>query len=575
MSKLSKLFFLTFSSDSLIIWQSRTKQHPGFFEEKWAAPFDYLSSKTSVASVQCFILAQIYCMTRGEHRRLLRYRAIAVDICHQLGLYHNGNGTAFNLLEAETRKKVFWCQYVLDRFGIFSQLSNEHSLTRHRFCAALTGLPVLLNESDVQTEYPMDVDDENLSETDVLPTLPGQPTRISSALALFGASRILTKILEEIFPSRFDYVVHTSKMRSVADQLDEWLQNLPPHLRIEFIRDKPSMDIRGSRSPLLLLVYYFMRSLIHRPAVCFAEEHLRSSSILALSDCSKHIIQILELLDERRLCLSFSINRKELILVSGIGLLWQVLEVKPDRKLSEKTQNLLTTAIEQLKLESPAAAAELSAICNTLLSANTVKRGRTSTEKGSFNMSAATQKPSKSSKWQSLKSRLTGSANLEQLIAASSSQRSTISDATPPLALPSLLSPSWHTLPDSEDHVDRWHSSLDLGTDARQVSAFPSLGYYDPRAMPCPSSPDANTGAIVMADWENVVSETDQEYLEVFTSTNGGKGLSAGPGSFESIAAGHSRLSEDDTLAIPEQLIDLHDLSPEAWSEHAEGAELP
>ncbi len=514
-------------------------------------------------------------MTKGEHRRLLRYRAIAVDICHQLGLYHNENGAAFNLLETETRKKVFWCQYVLDRFGIFSQLSDEHSLTRHRFCAALTGLPVLLNESDVQTEYPMDVDDENLSETEVLPTLPGQPTRISSALALFRASRILTKILEETLPSRFDYVVHTSKMRSVADQLDEWLQNLPPHLRIEFIRDKPSMDITGSRPPLLLLVYYFMRSLIHRPAVCFAEEHLRSSSILALSDCSKHIIQILELLDERRLCLSFSINRKELILVSGIGLLWQVLEVKPDRKLSEKTQNLLTTAIEQLKLESPAAAAELSAICNTLLSANTVKRGRTYTKKRSFNMSAATQKPSKSSKRQSLKSRLTGSANLEQLIAASSSQRSTISDATPPLALPSLLSPSWHTLPDSEDHVDRWHSSLDLGTDARQVSAFPSLGYYDPRAMPCPSSPDANTGAIVMADWENVLSEPDPEYLEAFTGPNGVKGLSADPGSFESIAAGHSRLSEDDTLAIPEQLIDLHDLSPEAWSQHAEGAELP
>lgn len=511
-------------------------------------------------------------MTKREHRRLLRYRAIAVDICHQLGLYHNENGAAFNLLEAETRKKVFWCQYVLDRSGIFYHLSDEHSLTRHSFCAALTGLPVLLDESDVQTEYPMDVDDENVSETDVLPTLPGQPTRISSALALFRASRILTKILQETLPSRFDYVVYTSKLRSVADQLDGWLQNLPPHLRLDFIRDKPITNITSSRSLLLLLVYYFMRSLIHRPAVCFAGEHLHSLSIPALSDCSTHIIQILELLDERRLCLSFSINRKELIVFSGIGLLWQFLDVKPDRKLSENTQNLLTTVVKQLESESPAAAAEYSAICNTLLSANTVKRGKTFTGKGSFSMLAATQKPSRSSERQPPKFPLTGSANLDQLIAASSSQRSTLSDATLPLAFPSLLSPSWQTPPDSQDaqysappyHVDR---GLDLGTDVRQVSAFPCLGYYDPRAMPCPSSPDANTGAVVMADWDNVLSDTDQEYLEDFTGTNGGKRFSADPGSFASIAAGYSRLSDDDTLAIPEQLIDLHDLSPEAWSE--------
>lgn len=70
-----------------------------------------------------------------------------------------------------------------------------------------------------------------------------------------------------------------------------------------------------------------------------------------------------------------------------------------------------------------------------------------------------------------------------------------------------------------------------------------------------------------MADWDNVLSDTDQEYLEDFTGTNGGKRFSADPGSFASIAAGYSRLSDDDTLAIPEQLIDLHDLSPEAWSE--------
>lgn len=125
-------------------------------------------------------------------------------------------------------------------------------LTWHSLTAALTGLPVLLREEDVHTEYPEDVDDENVTETDFLPTLPGESTRISSALALFGASRVLNKALEYIFPSDGGYEILVSKMRSVAEQLDAWVKTLPAHLRLEFSQDKPSTNITSSRSPLLV-----------------------------------------------------------------------------------------------------------------------------------------------------------------------------------------------------------------------------------------------------------------------------------------------------------------------------------
>jgi hypothetical protein len=213
---------------------SRTNQDPTFFEENWSTTLDCFSSETSISSLQCFVLGQIYCMTKGDYRTLLRYRALGVDICHQLGLHENQDSSA-NPLEDETRKKVFWSQYVLDRF-----------------CSALTGLPVLLREEDVQTEYPVDVDDENVTETGFLPTLPGESTRISSAIALFGASRILNKVLEDLFSSKSDYNVHVSKMHSVAGELDEWLHNLPAHLRLVFSQDKPSTNVTSSRSPLLV-----------------------------------------------------------------------------------------------------------------------------------------------------------------------------------------------------------------------------------------------------------------------------------------------------------------------------------
>lgn len=106
----------TSQDDILTGPQSRTNQDPAFFEENWTTPLDFFSSETSVAALQCFILAQVYCMTKGDCRSLLRYRALAVDICHQLGLYQSQQNAAFNPLEGETRKKVFWCQYMLDRY---------------------------------------------------------------------------------------------------------------------------------------------------------------------------------------------------------------------------------------------------------------------------------------------------------------------------------------------------------------------------------------------------------------------------------------------------------------------------
>ncbi|KXG49157.1 Transcription factor [Penicillium griseofulvum] len=536
---------------------SRTNQDPTFFEENWSATLDSLSGETSVSSLQCFVLGQIYCMTKGDYRTLLRYRALGVDICHQLGMHENQESSA-NPLDDETRKKVFWSQYVLDRF-----------------CSALTGLPVLLREQDIETEYPVDVDDENVTETGFLPTLPGESTRISSALALFGAARILTKALEDLFPSKSGYDVYVSKMRSVTGQLDEWLHTLPPHLRLEFTQDKPSTNVTSSRSPLLSLVYYFIRSLIHRPAVCYADRNIRSASVLALSDSAKHIIQILELLDERRLCLSVCINRKELIFFSGLGLLWQMLDVKSDSKLAKDSQKLIGTVIQYLQAESSVAAAEFGTLSNTLISLDSGRHASMG-KQHSQDMVAPTQKPNKSPKkhLQALKSRLIACSTRDKQPPAQpspqSSRRNTISGTTPPVMAQSLRSPSWSSLPPSQpDHLptphyltDKGHSPLDLASDPRLA---PSLNYDHPRSMSCSTPSDPTAGAITMADWEYVLSDMDRGYSNIFTGIYGGKECGEDPGPFASIAAEYSRKPSDLPLVNHLQS-DIHGLSPEAWS---------
>ena len=124
----------------------------------------------------------------------------------------------------------------------------------HSFSAALLGLPKLLNDSDIYAEYPADVDDENVSERGFQSTLPGESTRLSNALALFRVSRILSTVLIEIYPAASSHDLSLQKIGVLSDELDNWQSSLPSHLRLQFVQDKPSANIVGSRSLLLVSI---------------------------------------------------------------------------------------------------------------------------------------------------------------------------------------------------------------------------------------------------------------------------------------------------------------------------------
>jgi hypothetical protein len=116
------------------------------------------------------------------------------------------------------------------------------------------GLPQLLRDSDIETEYPVAIDDEYVEEKGYLPTLPGESSKISSALALFRASRILSKILQKLYPANPSQDLSLQDMFTLEAELDEWSEKLPQHLKLTFVQDKPSTDVTGSRSALLVRI---------------------------------------------------------------------------------------------------------------------------------------------------------------------------------------------------------------------------------------------------------------------------------------------------------------------------------
>lgn len=119
----------------------------------------------------------------------------------------------------------------------------------------MLGLPKLMNESYIHVEYPSDVDDENVSEQGFQSTLPSESTRLSSALALFRVARILSKVLDEVYPARCSHELSLERTNALNEELGVWLQSLAPQHRLKFVQEKPSTDIVGSRSPLLVMLH--------------------------------------------------------------------------------------------------------------------------------------------------------------------------------------------------------------------------------------------------------------------------------------------------------------------------------
>lgn len=233
----------------------------------------------------------------------------------------------------------------------------------------MLGLPKHLKDEDVQCEYPVDADDEYVTERGFQPTLPGDSTKLSSALALFRATRILSKVLEEVFPARASYDLSMKTLSDLSDELDAWCTSLAPHLRLQFTQDKPSTGTISSRSPLLSLTYHYIRALLHRPAICASIGNRSSSSMIMLASSCKHIIQILQLLDERGLGFSFCLNKDEVLVLSGFGLLFQGLNLDPESKILKDNHKMMNTTIEMLTKSRAPCAPDFTRVAQSFLPA--------------------------------------------------------------------------------------------------------------------------------------------------------------------------------------------------------------
>lgn len=251
LAQLHLIFAIASSSSEL-----PDKQYIGACEYQWQQSLDSVLFDNSLATLQLLVLAVLHCASNGDYKRLQLYKAVAVAMSHRLGLHRGQKRFALGALTSETRKKVFWSLYTIDCFS-----------------AAMLGLPKLLKDEDAECEYPADIDDEYVTEKGFQPTLPGETSRLSNALALFRASRILSRILDQLYPAAATHDLSLQRLATFDNEINEWSRELPQHLKLTFVQDKPSTNVTGSRSALLVSL----------KCMCSGDEDANHSSLLRIT----------------------------------------------------------------------------------------------------------------------------------------------------------------------------------------------------------------------------------------------------------------------------------------------------
>ena len=86
------------------------------FDMHWRWCLDSILLNSSLETVQCLLLAQLYCFVASDYERLAQYKSLCVGAVLRLGLNRVQKEYANNALFNEMRKRVFWCVYCLDRY---------------------------------------------------------------------------------------------------------------------------------------------------------------------------------------------------------------------------------------------------------------------------------------------------------------------------------------------------------------------------------------------------------------------------------------------------------------------------
>ncbi|KAF2738758.1 transcriptional activator Mut3p [Polyplosphaeria fusca] len=218
-----------------------------------------------LTSLQAIIFMIQFLQSSAKLSTCYAYVGVALRAALRMGLHRSFN-INFSPIEAETRKRVFWVIRKLDTY-----------------VGAMLGLPAFLSDDDVDQDWPTEVDDEYITETEIRPMPEGKTSLIAGANAHTQIVQILAKICKHVYPLKgtksegknsVTYSVSYSKIREIEQDMQNWLDRLPMALKPG--GEAPPTLVRVQQ--LLRMAYAHAQLLLYRPFLHYVSQASRSKT---------------------------------------------------------------------------------------------------------------------------------------------------------------------------------------------------------------------------------------------------------------------------------------------------------
>ncbi|EDN97707.1 hypothetical protein SS1G_12561 [Sclerotinia sclerotiorum 1980 UF-70] len=232
----------------------KSSMDQGFKFYKAARQMMDLTDCRDMTALQTVIFMVLFLQATSNLSVCYSYLGLALRSALRLGLHRSLSGN-FNVIERETRKRVFWIIRKLDTY-----------------VSALLGFPIMLSGDDIDQDLPVEVDDEYITKDAILPMPPGKMSLLAASNAHTRLMAITPKVIKHIYPikgleqsisgnNNASYTISHSKIREIEKDLADWLDRLPMGLRPG--GEGPPELIRVQQ--LLRLAYAHVQMMLYRP----------------------------------------------------------------------------------------------------------------------------------------------------------------------------------------------------------------------------------------------------------------------------------------------------------------------
>ncbi|KAI0069046.1 hypothetical protein BV25DRAFT_1792806 [Artomyces pyxidatus] len=237
-----------------------------YYERRVPQPFTsalilhYIShASIQVAHVQCFILMSSFLCSVNCLPQAWLLIGQAVRAAQDLGLHRSPRRHQLTSIEQETRRKIWWGVYSLDRM-----------------LALALGRPIGAEDIDCDVELPVDIDDELLPEyfkgAPMATEGPSLMTGFISLTSLYGiAGRVMRQVYgvdkqDSLEPERRAQLQRD--VEALDKELTQWLDDLPAVFKSNMTNER-----QVSMGAVLCSHYYSVLTALHRNLLPVKRDH--------------------------------------------------------------------------------------------------------------------------------------------------------------------------------------------------------------------------------------------------------------------------------------------------------------